>query len=95
MDFFERSLPSEVRLLRLQLDDHLDDTDTDFEYRMIVTASADNSDQRGIEVIQDFERRLRDLPVVASVVTERPESVGTDYEFRVVIRPDFQSYQGF
>ena len=95
MDFFERSLPSEVRLLRLQLDDHLDDTDTDFEYRMIVTASADNSDQRGIEVIQDFERRLRDLPVVASVVPERPESVGTDYEFRVVIRPDFQSYQGF
>jgi type IV pilus assembly protein PilM len=95
MDFFLKSLPAEVRLLRLRLGDNLDETDTDFEYRMVVMASADNSDQRGIDVIRDFERRLREIPDVASVVIERPESVGTDYEFRVVVNPAFQSYQGF
>jgi len=95
MDFFLKTLPSEVRLLRLEMSADPDEADEDFDYRMVVTASADNSDQRGIEYIQNLERRLRELPVVDGVVTEQPETHGTDYEFRVVVTPSFQRYQGF
>ncbi|MBI4585242.1 MAG: pilus assembly protein PilM [Planctomycetes bacterium] len=91
-DALKKHLRAEVRLSRLKLEAELDGDGSDFNYALILEGLADNADRKGLEVIEDVRQRLKSESRIAAVDVGGVKEVGINYEFRMVIKPSFQSY---
>jgi type IV pilus assembly protein PilM len=92
LDYLKSQMPAEVRLKRLGLTAELDDAQADFRYRLILEGTADNANQRGLEVLQGLLALLEAHDAVETAKPLKMDPVGTAYEFQIELTPEFRLY---
>ncbi len=92
LDFIRANMEPEIKLNRVNMRAILDEWETDFIYSLVLEGTADDSNQKGVELLEALRETLGAQERVGQVELRKVEAVGTSYEFEMEVFPAFEMY---